>query len=247
MRLRILGNTGRYLAPLSGGSSYLVEAGDTRILLDCGGGAREALARLGVRRVDALVLSHFHHDHVLDLVTIRDALDARTSVFVPPGEGARFEDMASAFAFRGSFDLDGPLLEARPDEAHGIGPFTLRFALTQHSAPSFATRIEQDGASLVYASDTTACAPLEELARGCDLLLMHTLLPTVDPASAHAKRHATAETAAALAARAGAKRLLLSHRFHESRDEDMLAAARAHPRVELARDGAEVVLTRQES
>jgi ribonuclease BN (tRNA processing enzyme) len=236
VKLRVLGNTGRYLAPLSAGSGYLLESGDARVLLDCGGGVRDALARLGVDRVDAVVVSHFHHDHVLDLITMRELLAPDVPLLLPPGETERLEDLARAFAFRGPFEVQGPVVEAHG--ARQVGSLRLTFAPTRHSAPSFATRVEDgSGASLVYASDTAPCAPLVDLARGADLLLMHALLPAVDRGSSHAQRHATAETSAQVAREAGAGTLLLSHRYHESKDADMLAHAKAHPRVELARDG----------
>lgn len=246
MRLRVLGNTGRYLAPLSGGSGYLVEADDgTRVLLDCGGGVRDELARLGVDRVDALVLSHFHHDHVLDLMTIRDALDARTTLFLPLGETPRLQILARAFAFRGPLEMAGPVVEPAPGTTYEVGPLRLRFAPTRHSAPSIATRLDDAEGSLVYASDTAPCDPLRDLARGCDVLLMHALMPTVDPASGHAARHSTAETAARLAADAGVGTLLLSHRYQKSEDADMLAHARAHPHVVLARDRMELAVVKR--
>jgi ribonuclease BN (tRNA processing enzyme) len=227
MRVTVLGNAGDYLAPGSRGSGYLVEGdGGERVLLDCGGGIADALLDL---RLDALVLSHFHHDHVLDLMRIKDGLPKGMPILLPPGERTRLDDLARAFAFRGPLTPPGPVLEATG--AHRVGGLELRFARTEHSAPSVATRI----GGFVYASDTTACASLLDLARGCDALVMHTLLPTVDAESSHAKRHATAETAGRLAAEAGARRLILSHRYHESRDADMLARAGAsHPRVELA-------------
>lgn len=235
MRLTVLGNTGRYLAPLSGGTSYLVEHAGTRILLDAGGGAREALAGTGIDRLDAVVLSHFHFDHVLDFVTMRDLLDDTTRVFVPPGERRRLDALAEAYAFRGAWDLPAPVVEATGTAR--VGALALDFAPTRHSAPSFATRLQAEGRALVYAGDTAPCAPLAHLARDADVLLMHTLLPVVDPASDHARRHATAATAGSLAADVGARRLLLSHRYHESSDAAMRdAAARAFPRVELARD-----------
>lgn len=232
MRLSVLGNAGRYLAPLSGGSSYLVEEGDARILLDAGGGARDALARMDVDRLDAIVVSHFHFDHVLDLVTLRDLMDEETLLVVPAGERARLDALATAYAFEGPFSIPGRIVEAKgPIEAGGL---TLRFAPTQHSAPSFATRL----GGLVYASDGAPCERLRELAAGAELLLMHALLPTVEPTSAHARIHSTAETAGRLAAEARADRLLLSHRYHESPDAAMReAASRGFGRVELAREG----------
>ena len=49
-------------------SSYLVEAGGARILLDCGSGAFAALQELDPRPLDAVVLSHLHFDHCADLI-----------------------------------------------------------------------------------------------------------------------------------------------------------------------------------
>jgi len=160
VRLRVLGNTDRYLAPRSGGSGYLLESdAGARILLDCGGGIADAL---GDEPLDALVISHFHHDHVLDLMRLKDALPKGMPIVVPPGEAARFDDLARAFAFRGPFEAPGPVVEARgPLRVRDI---EMRFAPTRHSAPAFATRI----GGLVYASDTAPCDALVELARGCE-------------------------------------------------------------------------------
>lgn len=232
MKLRILGNPDRYLAPLSGGSSYLVTLGATRVLLDAGGGARDALAAAGVTRLDAVVLSHFHQDHVLDLATLRDAMDAHTTLVIPRGERRRLDALADAFAFEGPFGLDGPIVE---QEELAIGGMRLRFATTQHSAPSMATRIDAGGESLVYASDTAPCDALRALSRGCDLLLAHTLLPALPEGQPHLKIHTTAETAARLAKEVGARKLVLSHRYHGSADADMLAHA---PGATLAAPGA---------
>ena len=229
----MLGNAGRYLAPMSGGSGYLVEEDDTRILLDCGAGVAAALEALDVTELDALVLSHFHWDHVSDIVPAVRALKKGAPLVVPPGERARLDAFARAFVFEGAFDAPGPVVEAKAPLR--VGPLHLSFAATQHSAPSVATVVD----GLVYASDSAPCDPLREVARGAELLLMHALLPTVEPESEHARVHATAETAGALAAEAGARRLLLSHRFHESPDPAMREAATSKgASVELARERA---------
>jgi ribonuclease BN (tRNA processing enzyme) len=228
MRVTVLGNAASYLAPGSGGSGYLLESRGKRVLLDCGGGVADALR--GRAPLDALVISHFHHDHVLDLMRWRDAFPGGMPIVVPPGEARRFDALAMAFAFEGPFELPGPVIEATGRcQVAGV---ELRFARTRHSAPSVATR----AGGFVYASDTAPCDELRDLARGADTLLAHTLLPRVDPASGHAARHMTAETAGELARAAGVRRLVLSHRFHESRDEDMLRAA-AFPGAVLARTG----------
>lgn len=240
MKLTVLGNPARYLAPLSGGSSYLVEAGSARILLDAGPGARAALADLDPGAIDAVWISHMHHDHVLDLPTIGAALDDDVRMWMPLGERRRLDALAEAYAWTSPFSTptgQGTLAEATDASEATLRGARIRFAKTQHSAPSMAIRIDADGKSLVYASDTAPCDALRRLARGADLLLMHTLLPTVEPESEHARIHSTAETAGALAREVGARTLLLSHRFHGSGDGEMReAAAASFGRVELARD-----------
>lgn len=237
MKLTVLGNAGSYLAPLAGGSSYLLETEGARILLDAGGGARSALAAMEERPIDAVWISHFHFDHVMDLVALRGALGERAQVIIPAGERPRLDALAAAYAFEGPFDL-APVVEVEEDARLAVGDATLRFARTRHSAPSMALRVEADAGALVYASDTAPCAPLQRLAEDADLLLMHALLPTVEPESRHAQVHATAQSAAGLAVAARAKRLLLSHRYHESPDAAMREAASAHADVALAREGA---------
>lgn len=233
MELTVLGNAGRYLARYGGGSSYLVETEGRSILLDAGAGAAAALDGMGVEELDAVVLSHFHWDHVSDLVPVVRALRPGAPLVVPPGGRARLDALAKGFAFEDAFQSAGPLVEAEGELR--VGAATLRFAPTQHSAASFATRV----GGLVYASDTAPCAPLRDLARDADLLLMHTLLPVVEAGAEHARIHSTAAAAGALAAEAGVRRLLLSHRYHESPDAAMReAAGLAFPTVELAHTGA---------
>ncbi|MFA5860201.1 MAG: MBL fold metallo-hydrolase [Candidatus Thermoplasmatota archaeon] len=227
MRLTVLGNTRRYLAPRSAGSGYLLETGGKRVLLDCGGGIADSLENVPL---DAIVISHFHHDHVLDLLRLRDSLPDGMPIVVPPGERSRFADFGRAFSFRGPFELPGPIVEATPGE-HLVAGVRMRFVATLHSAPSFATRI----GSLVYASDSAPCNGLRELAVGCDTLLVHTLLASVDPSSGHAERHMTAQSAGELARAARPKRLMLSHRYHASKDDEMLCAA-GFSGTELAED-----------
>lgn len=229
MELTVLGNAGRYLARHAGGSGYLVEAEGMTVLLDAGAGVAGALESLGVEELDAVVLSHFHWDHVSDIVPVRRAMREGAPLVVPQGERRRLDALAEGFAFEGSFETGGPIVEARGEVR--AGPLTMRFAPTKHSAPAFATRI----GGLVYASDSADCGPLRELARGAEMLVMHTLLPVVDPESEHARIHATAASAGALAAEVGARRLLLSHRYHESPDVAMREAGGSRfPGVELA-------------
>lgn len=238
MRVTVLGNPDRYLAPLEGGSGYLLEAGGARVLLDCGPGIREALRAVDPGTIDAVVISHFHYDHALDLLTVLREVPKGTPLFAPSGARGNLAALSRAFGFEGAFETPGHLHEGRAAEVHQIKKLRLDFTPTEHSLTSMATRGRVAGRAFVYASDTRACPTLHELARKADLVVAHTLMPTVDGGSEHAKIHMTAETAAEFAKLAQVKRLVLSHRFHESKDEDMLGAAKkSFEAVELAARG----------
>lgn len=236
MRLTVLGNPDRYLAPYAGGSCYLLEHEGKRILLDAGQGAREALVALGSPRLDAVWISHTHFDHVLDLPTLPIA--DGTPILLPRGEKRRLDALAEAYVWGSGWD-HGTVRELDAGDELDLAGLRWTFSRNQHSAPALAARFDDRRGTFVYASDSAACAALAKLAEGADLLLMHALLPDVDPASNHARVHATGRSAGKLAHEARARRLLLSHRYHETKDEEMLAAAgEAHADVVLATRGA---------
>src|SRR5437588_2635749 len=103
MRLTILGCSPASTNPGGAASSYLVEQGSTRVVLDCGSGSLGNLLRhLAPEEVDAVVISHMHADHTLDLIPYRYALEfaagqrgaaqaaaRRPALYLPPGGHAR--------------------------------------------------------------------------------------------------------------------------------------------------------------
>lgn len=78
----------------SKGNAWLVQAGDTRVMVDCGFGPREAvkrLARLGVEvnALDAILVTHEHGDHGRGAAQL--ASKARCSVWLTHGTHAMLE------------------------------------------------------------------------------------------------------------------------------------------------------------
>ena len=61
--------------------SLLVEGGGRRIMVDCGEGTQRQLLRSGVgfRRLDRLLLTHGHFDHVLGIPGLFSTLRLRQS------------------------------------------------------------------------------------------------------------------------------------------------------------------------
>src|SRR3954468_3456477 len=75
MRLTVLGKSPSWQDADGACSGYLVEEGDTCLLVDCGNGGFSKLRRFrDYSAVHAVVISHLHADHFLDLVPFASAL-----------------------------------------------------------------------------------------------------------------------------------------------------------------------------
>jgi ribonuclease BN (tRNA processing enzyme) len=122
--------------------------------------------------------------------------------------------------------------------AFEVGPFRITPAEVDHPVPAFAFRIEVAGRVLAYTGDTGPTEALLEIARGADLLLAEASFRDEDdnPASLHL----TGVEAGALAAKAAAKRLVLTHvpPWHDASGMLAEAAAAYDGPAELAVAGA---------
>ena len=215
MRLTVIGCSGSFPGPSSPGSCYLVEAGGFRLLIDLGNGSLGVLQRFcSLDDVDAIVLSHLHADHCLDMCAYTVArlyADSgprpRIPVYGPAGAADRLSraySLEPGPEVRKAFDF--VTLAAGQ---HLIGPFQVTAARVNHPVETFGLRLEHGGGSLVYSADTGESAALVDLARGCDLLLCEASF--TDGPGLPAGVHLTGRQAGEHAARAGARRLVLTH------------------------------------
>jgi ribonuclease BN (tRNA processing enzyme) len=210
-------------------SSYLVEAGETRILLDCGSGAFAALWALDPRPLDAVVLSHMHHDHVADLIPFGYARRyaglagwPAPRLLAPPGGLARLEALALAGGGRRDH-LDGPfvLSEYQPGTPSVIGDARLTFAPMRHPGVSHAIRLEAGGRALAFSGDTGVTPALGAHARGAGILLCEA---THADGAASDDVHLSAADAGRAATEAGVGRLVLVHVDADKRRSAVAAA-----------------------
>jgi ribonuclease BN (tRNA processing enzyme) len=215
MRLTIVGCSGSGPGPASPASSYLVEHDGFRLLLDLGSGAFGALQRhLDPPDVDALVLSHLHADHCLDVAAMvvyrrhaRAPRPARIPLLGPAGTHDRLAAAADATATGGLRDLFD-FATVTPGERQ-LGPFRLRFDRVNHPVETYAVRVQAGGRVLTYSADTAHSDALISLAAGCDVLLCEASFADGDPRPPNL--HLTGREAGQHAAKAGAGRLLVTH------------------------------------
>ncbi len=218
MRLTVIGCAGSFPSPSSSASCYLVEQDGTALVLDLGSGALGPLAAAtDLAAVSAVLLTHLHADHCLDLtgtyVARRyhpDGPGPQLDVYGPAGTARRIAD-----AYRTRPDEPVPGLNEvfrfidHPAEPVHIGPFTVSVARVSHPVPAFAIRVAAGGRSLTYSGDTGPTPALAQLAGGCDVALFEAsfLAGDANPPDLHL----TGEQAGQAATAAGAGRLILTH------------------------------------
>ncbi|WP_069113078.1 MBL fold metallo-hydrolase [Jiangella alba] len=217
MRLTVLGCSGSMPGPGSPASGYLIEADGVRLVLDLGNGAlgplQDVVGVAGLAELDAIVLSHLHPDHCMDLcglyVALRYGLPSRRRIPVY-GPGGTADRMAAAYGKEPDPGLSGEFdFREHPVDGFRVGPLTVRVAPVVHPVAAYAVRVEHDGRSLVYSGDTAATPALVELARDTDLFLCEAAYADGDdnPPGIHLTGREAGEHAAA----AGARRLVVTH------------------------------------
>lgn len=220
LRVTVLGFSGA--APLVGGCpAYAVADGKRTLLLDCGPGTIERLARFGLlAELDAIIISHMHADHVLDLLLLAGEVAGgmlgpkRPALYVPTGGIAVLAALDRAFsdppAASTRFHETFAVSEYEPSDLISVGALRLNFAATAHRGLCCAARVTDGIASVVYGADGAPSQAVEQLAAQADLLILEATYAN-DARAAARQGHMTARQAGALAERAHAKRLLLTH------------------------------------
>jgi ribonuclease BN (tRNA processing enzyme) len=251
----VLGSAAAGGNPGSGCSGYLVQSGPTNVLVDCGSGTiAELKRRIEIRRLNAIVISHMHLDHILDLVTLRGAiryapvpLDERIALWLPPGGVEILDGLAAPL----DLDHHSPLFfdhafetaEYNPIDSLQIGEISLDFAPTQHPMPTWAMRIARSGSerALGYTADSGPVTNLAAFFHEVQTLIAEATLLHSETSPVE-RAHMTAREAGRLAQTCQAKQLVLTHFWEElGLDRLLLEAGTSYDGpIELAWPGMEI-------
>lgn len=215
MELTVLGAGPAYTdRPGATGAAYLLRAGGEALLVDLGQGSFPALAsRIEPSTLLAVLVSHLHPDHFIDLVPLRHYLryefspPRRVRVIGPAGLADRIDALHAEPGFTAA-TLD---VEAVARGTLAIEPFGIEAGLVTHTDESYAFRVAASGddRGLVYSGDCGHAADLLPLVRPGDTLLIEISFGAgpVPPGALHLDGPAVG----GLAAEAGAGRVLLTH------------------------------------
>ncbi|OQY59571.1 MAG: MBL fold metallo-hydrolase [Desulfobacteraceae bacterium 4572_88] len=210
--------------------SVLMEAGETKMLFDCGPGVMRQLLKAGTSIFDIsfLFLSHFHPDHSGELVSFlfsnkyAGSCPRKTPLTIAGGKGF-------SLFYKGLKAVYGHWMELEPEllniiefgntarECREFSDFTVETMPVKHSPESIAHRITSGGKSVVYSGDTDFSDSLAELAENADLLICESAFPDALKVGGHL----TPSLAGEIAARANVRKLLLTHFYPECDKTDI--------------------------
>lgn len=230
MRLTVLGAGPAYTdRDGASGACYLVSEGATHILLDLGQGSFTRIFRhLHPTDLAAVLVSHLHPDHFIDLVPMRHFLryefepPHRLLVLGPAALGERLDALHAEPGFTAQA-LD---TEQLGEEPRSIGGVTVQGHLVAHTDESYAIRVAAgDGPGLVYSGDCGRAEDLAPLVRPGDTLLAEVSFgPGPVPTGV---LHLDGPAVGRLAAATGAGRVLLTHLQMGFDAHETIASARA--------------------
>lgn len=245
MRVLLLGTTGYH--PTDSRQTACVLLPDLGICFDAGTGMYRVGRHLTTDTLD-IFISHAHLDHVVGLTYFFTLLhERRVRGITVHGEPAKLaavrENLFNEhfFPVKPSFHWQSiePLITL------GNGARLTTFPLI-HPGGSLGYRLECDGLSLAYVTDTTARqdAAYVEHIRGVDMLLHECNFPNGEYALAKKTGHSCLDDVARVAAAAQVKRLVLIHfdPVLEVPAEQIEAARKIFPAIEAGRDNLELVV-----
>lgn len=217
-------------------SGYLLNAGDTQILLDSGPGCLRQLLKLDIclMDIDNLFFTHLHHDHIGELGAYVWAYNYGLKrsrplyVYGPKGIRPYFDILLtkilnpSKLNFKVNIHEMGNGSEIRIKSSNGL--IRVKSAKVKHSGESLGYRIEHDGKAICYSGDGGYCNSIIKLSKNADVLILDCAFPDEMPNPIHL----TPKECGMIASKANAKKLILTHMNPECSKKPLIHQCRTH-------------------
>jgi len=227
MEITFLGTRGWY-SKKGQTSCVLVETKGGNYLLDAGTGIYWINEVVDFSKPTCLLLSHFHLDHILGITSFSKTIKGKElTIYGEKGVKKAVDRIMRRPIY--PFYFNSPLFKFKVKfkelkRKQGIFDSVVKTAHLSHADPVLGIRIENNGRSFVYATDTLPCDATVRLARNCDVLVHETYFSDEDLKNVKVNTgHSSPKGAARIAREAGAKGLFLFH-FNPEYDEGTISS-----------------------
>lgn len=238
MQLKVIGYWGGYPGVDEASSIYMLEKDGFVLLLDIGSGGLSKLQKYKqVNEIDAIVLSHYHADHVADVGVLQHALIVQAHLTGKKDKLPIYGHQEDMTFFTSLDDDYTKAVAYDPEEVLKIGPFFIRFLRTKHSVPCFGMRITDGKSTLVYTADSAYLPEWIPFSRNADLLLTECNFYAGQDAAVAG--HMNSEEVASIAKDAAIKQVILTHLPHFGDHAELVEEVKDFydGKVELASEG----------
>lgn len=227
MRVIPIGIWGGYPNKNEATSAFLIEQDGFRCLVDCGSGVLAAVQNyIELRNLDAVMISHYHPDHIADIGVLQHAAmvgmqlkEWNTPLFIY----AHDKDLEEFKKLSYKGVTEGRAI--RVAETLELGPWQVSFCETIHPVYCLAMKFTADGKTVVFTADTSWKKELIDFSRESDLLVAEANL--YEKHLGIIQGHMSGSQAGKLAELASAKQLLLTHLPQYGELEEVLEAAKS--------------------
>ncbi len=208
-------------------SGYLVQHHGRSILFDCGPGVIDALQQhIPLTRLDAVVITHSHADHCLDLTGLAYALrfptprDTSVPLWIPADMTGLLTRLDDQFGVPTLQAMRRPIHQAfqvntldldTPTSVDLLGDLQLTARPALHAVPSAALRLTDGATTVAFSSDTGPTDTVTATAENTDLFVCEATYLQATDAELIGHGHLTAELAGQIADRANTRQLVLTH------------------------------------
>ncbi len=207
MRVTLLGTGCPVVSTERFGPAQVLRHGSSSVLVDCGSGVTQRLLAAGLsgRDLDALLLTHLHSDHIVDLFQLiisswHQGRDRPQRVLGPRGTRAYVDGLMSLWrpeleqriaheARPSTAALKVEVTEIEAGQQLEIGGFGVQVVEVEHRPVKQAfgfvfAPAGGRGPRIVLSGDTRRCAALVAAARGADVLvhevMVHREMPVIE-------------------------------------------------------------------
>ncbi len=238
MKLTVIGYWGGYPSMDKASSVYLLEKDGFHLVLDMGSGALTKLQKyVQIMDIDAVILSHYHADHIADVGVLQHArlvqsyvTDDQTvlPIYAHSENFAEFNRLNHDYTEAVRYD---------PTEVMKIGPFFIRFLQTKHAVPCYGMRITDGDSTIVYTADSAFQKEWIPFCQDANLLLADTnFYANMD---ANDSGHMTSEEVGRIAKGANVDEVILTHLPHFGNHQQLIEETQTvySGKVSLAHEG----------